>query len=743
MGRETVDDSASCTQCGCPAQIDALYCAFCGSALSSYSERAPDTELPPTFAAYPPDQPPSAVPQDPKSRSRAPRSTRAKEPPSSQVADPLIGTVVADRYRIESQLGRGGMGVVYKVEHTKIGKSMALKLLTGELSRNKETVQRFKREALLVSRLSHPNTVQVFDYGSSGGLTYLAMEYLNGRDLGSLIEAEGPRPFQQMAKIVIQACGALQEAHDKGLVHRDIKPENIFLTRTPSGEELVKVLDFGLAKLRESKEQNAITSSGNIVGTPYYMPPEQVKGEEVDGRGDVYAMCALLYTAITGYHLFDAPSPVAVLTQQVSAAPIPPHHRAPDLTIPLSVSNIILKGLQKDPKHRYQTISELEDALRGELQATSFTRLSLPSSARFAPLSVEDEAATRDEVERYERSLRRREKVARSLFVLAGLGLVGTTIHLYTASQRPARFNGRETEPNHEVKTATTVPFGKPVLGQLGRRMSPTRGDQDSYQVLVPGRQTEERALIELRLSELPNMALCAWIFEQNQATPLFRYCGGEPGRGLLVPRLALRPGAFLIVIQQDRGSYWEGQNTLLHENVSDDYELLLRESTGASDFEVEPNNDRAAVRSPGFPQHTLGRETSAPVVGQLNIMRDVDVVCATGNGHGRWIVTDAKDGARPLHSVLEVTPLGGPQDKIPVRLHAGRNVAASERDQPSPWRSKPVSLKSDPCIRLTLVPNPMAPTPHPVIPPASLHEWSVGFLSAPADETSETRTNP
>src|SRR5690606_33256218 len=117
----------------------------------------------------------------------------------------------------------------------------------------------------------------VFDYGSAGGLTYLAMEYLNGQDLGQLVDQEGPQPFSVMAKIILQACGALKEAHEVGMVHRDLKPENIFLTRTPSGDELVKVLDFGLAKLRETADVGSITTTGNIVGTPYYMPPEQVR----------------------------------------------------------------------------------------------------------------------------------------------------------------------------------------------------------------------------------------------------------------------------------------------------------------------------------------------------------------------------------------------------------------------------------------------------------------------------------
>ena len=159
------------------------------------------------------------------------RESRCSEAaaPIAPVADPLVGMVLADRYRILGPIGRGGMGIVYKVEHTRIGKLLAMKLLAGELSRNPDVVRRFKREALTVSRLQSPNTVQVFDFGAEGGLTYLVMELVTGDDLGRVLRAEGPMPFSRLGKIVIQVCSSLAEAHQKGIVHRDIKPENLML----------------------------------------------------------------------------------------------------------------------------------------------------------------------------------------------------------------------------------------------------------------------------------------------------------------------------------------------------------------------------------------------------------------------------------------------------------------------------------------------------------------------------------
>ncbi len=645
---------------------------------------------------------------------------------SVTIADPLIGATVADRYRILSMIGRGGMGVVYKVEHAKIGKIMALKLLTGELARDRDTVRRFKREALLVSKLSHPNTVQVFDYGSMDGLTYLAMEYLNGEDLGELLEQKGPRPFEQVAKIAIQACGALQEAHGKGMVHRDIKPENLFLTRTPTGDEIVKVLDFGLAKLRESKDLNEITSSGNIVGTPYYMPPEQVRGEEVDGRGDVYALCALIYTCITGTHVFEAPSPIAVLTQQVTGVVEPPHDRAPHLDIPVSVSNILLKGLEKKPKDRFQSVMELEQALAAQLQGVSFTRLSLPETGAFSKVS-EDISATRDEVERYERSLRRRGWIARGVVLATSAGALAFFAHLFFESRKPPTFSGREIEPNHEVETATKIPFGQVAKGRLGERIAEGRGDQDNYLIDVP-KGTNPFNLVHLRLTSIPNMPVCTWIFKKGAETPLARYCSGEPGRGIDVSHLALRSGAYLFVVQQDMDKYAEDQVPLVHENVSDDYEFSITAARASERLlEVEPNDSEESARLSTSGQVHLSFDSRNEMTGRLNFMRDVDIVCATGTGQGRFVVYDAEGGVRPLKAALLVTPLGGPKNKIPVRIHGGRKgFEINERDQLSPWEGPATDLAETPCVRLELTPNPLAPRPHPIIAPATEQEWRV-----------------
>ena len=279
-------------------------------------------------------------------------------PRPDAVADPLIGRVIADRYRIVELLGRGGMGVVYKVEHIHIGKLMAMKLLHGELARDKNTIRRFQREAEAASRLSHPNTVQVFDFGRSEGLMYLVMEYLEGRDLGELVREEGHLDFERVARIGTQICASIAEAHANGVVHRDLKPENVMIIRTSDGREIAKVLDFGLAKLRDHAGSVSVTRAGAIVGTPYYMPPEQIRGETVDARGDIYAVGALLYKAATGVPPFVAKTPMGVLTKHLTEELVLPSRRS-GFHLPGEADAIIGRAMEKDVARRHQNADEL------------------------------------------------------------------------------------------------------------------------------------------------------------------------------------------------------------------------------------------------------------------------------------------------------------------------------------------------------------------------------------------------
>ncbi|MBK7586651.1 MAG: protein kinase [Myxococcales bacterium] len=652
------------------------------------------------------------------------RETHSTELP---IADPLIGTTVAGRYRIIELLGRGGMGVVYRVEHARIGKLMALKLLTGELGRDEEIVARFKREALMVSKLSHPNTVQVFDFGVSDGLTYLAMEYLRGDDLGHLVRKHGPLDPDRCAKIIIQVCSSLGEAHGLGIVHRDLKPENIFILSGHSESDVVKVLDFGLAKLRESPELGEVTSRGAIVGTPYYMSPEQIRGEAADPRSDVYAIGALMHAVLTGQPVFDAPRPMGVLTKHLTDLPASPSSRFPELAIPRGISGVIMRALEKDPARRFQSVQELQFALISELRgagATSSVEILLDSGQMHALTRSADDAVTRGEVERYEKKLRRRGLYVWAVLALFMLvtGVVVWQVMKHTGEREA--FDGREREPNNVASEATPLPFGELIRGQIGRRMDPERSDRDFYRVQVP----QGTRSISIKTTSLPNMALCTYLYRVGIESPLGRYCTGGAARPLNVLALESEPGEYLLAVMQDRDSYAAAneQGPVL-ENVSDNYELSISSAELTSGSESEPNDtprDGARV--------ALGGEFR----GRLAWVRDVDYVCAEpGSGSARFIVEDSPNLARPRHSVLQVTPAGGPADGIPIRLHRKGTALPpeSKHDVAGAWQS-PAAPRGvgDACVKLELVPNPHAPLPHPVIAPASDEEYTVRVEAAP-----------
>ncbi len=701
-----------CLDCARPAPADAHYCSYCGK---GFAPRLDSTSS--ALFRQVSDAPLSLSQRSarPPTSSAFPLHDRPTEPP--HVADPLIGRIVADRYRILEQIGRGGMGVVYRVEHARIGKLMALKLLTGELTRDGTQVARFKREALMASKLSHPNTVQVFDFGTADGLVYLAMEYLRGEDLGRIIRREGALSVERTAKIVIQIASSLAEAHEKSIVHRDLKPENIFIVRAHSGEEVVKVLDFGLAKLRESSELSEVTSRGAIIGTPYYMSPEQIRGEAADPLSDVYSLGALTYVCLTGEPVFDAHTPLGVFTKHLLEEPVAPQQRRPDLRIPDSVNRLILRTLAKDPGKRPATIVDLRDALVDELRNEGANSVEqLLSSGELSKLTDEDAAAaTRAEIERYEKKLRRR-----GYFALVAIGLV--LLSLLTGAAvalrkflRPPAFTGRELEPNDSATLANPLPFGVAVSGRIGQRLDRQRSDRDFFVVKVP---PGTRA-VHLLTSALPNLSLCTWIYPKSSESPFGRYCPGAPERPLDVPQLALPPGEYLLAVMQDRDAYTHGGPPPVYENVSDDYRLQISAVVPSPENELEPNDstrNASQVTAPGS------------LRGQLSFMRDVDVVCSTSPGAVRFRVEEISDHPRPRSAVLEVKALAGPDRDVPVRVHRSQQgFTRSPRDTVSPWRSAAIpSAGSSACLELTLVPNPWGETPPPDVAPASDSEYVV-----------------
>ena len=507
----------------------------------------------------------------------------------SSAADPLIGLVVAGRYRIVEPIARGGMGIVYKVEHVELGKLLAMKLLTGELARNPDVVRRFKREALAVSRLESPNTVQVFDFGQASGVTYLVMELVRGQTLGQLIRGKQAIDSARLGKIVVQICSSLAEAHRKGITHRDVKPDNVMLVVAADGTEVAKVLDFGLAKLLESEPASDVTGPGTIMGTPHYMAPEQVVDGPVDARTDVYGVGALMYRALTGAFPFTG-RPMEVLAKRLTQTPVPPNERAPGLGIPDGMSRIVMKAMEISADDRYASIEALQGALVEEIEtegSSSVERL-LDSGwvRRIARTRVhivrrepeEDAAyATRDEVDAYEQKLRRRRWGATAL-IAAGLALaIGAVTSAWLGRDRP--FAGVELEPNDTAAEATPLPLGHTVVAKLGKRIDATHGDRDFFVVDVPA-SDGERTNVRLRLGSLPNIPLCALLYKASVPDPLGQYCAGKPNVDLTVPSITLDPGRTFVVVVQDLDPHG-GPDTHIEEDVSDTYTLAVEPADG------------------------------------------------------------------------------------------------------------------------------------------------------------------
>jgi serine/threonine-protein kinase len=293
--------------------------------------------------------------------------TTPSDAPSAR-PNSLQGRLIGGKFRIESLLGAGGMGNVYRAEQLSLAKPIAVKILHHDLMTDETVVKRFEREARSASRLDHPNLVRIIDFGRDAetGVLFIAMELLTGRDLGQVIAQDGPMPLHRIVRIMSQVLAALEEAHAQGVVHRDLKPANIMLVDRRGELDLVKVCDFGIAKsnsLQSTQNNSMLTVRGFVCGTPEYMAPEQARGEAVDGRTDLYAASVILYQLITGRVPFTASSPVGVLSQHLDRPAPPPRAKRPD--IPRALDLLILRGLEKEPINRPQTAA----AFRQELES--------------------------------------------------------------------------------------------------------------------------------------------------------------------------------------------------------------------------------------------------------------------------------------------------------------------------------------------------------------------------------------
>ena len=275
--------------------------------------------------------------------------------------DPLVGRVIADRYLVLALLGEGGMGRVYLGEHVKMNRQCAIKVMSPTLVNDNESLQRFAREASNAARILHPNVAAVFDYGESDKIIYLVMEYVDGESLSTILAREGTLEPRRAIEIARQIADGLHAAHELGIVHRDLKPDNVIIAHSRSGREIPKVVDFGIAKALTEAPQDALTRSGLVIGTPEYMSPEQLLGDPVDARADIYSLGCILYQMLTGTPAFSADTREQMIRRRLHEPP--PHLREILPELPSRLDTLIVHMLARSPADRLASAAEARDQL--------------------------------------------------------------------------------------------------------------------------------------------------------------------------------------------------------------------------------------------------------------------------------------------------------------------------------------------------------------------------------------------
>jgi eukaryotic-like serine/threonine-protein kinase len=406
---------------------------------------------------------------------------RGLTPTSDTLSGPLAGRVIDGRYRIVEKIGEGGMGSVFKVEHVRMEKILALKVLRPDSALDKGILARFRQEAKTIARLSHPNTVQVFDSGElEDGSLFIAMEYLPGRDLAWHLRAHGPMSEEKAASIGVQLLASLGEAHSLGIIHRDIKPANVLLVRRKDRDDQVKLLDFGIAKLTEGDQRKFTTGITEFIGTPGYMSPEQGKGDPLDPRSDLYSVGALLFELVSGREVFKGPSAMATVNMHMTVKAPRVNDVTPDRPVSPAFEQVLQTALAKEAQDRYASA----EAMRAALEKVRRDLGALANDFTPMPDELASKMASREDFEGFERALKRRRMLA-PVAALLVLVAAGAGVWWFAGEQLSSGPLTHEVEPNDLPKRATHIALNTDVQGAIGAAESGSH-DRDLYVLEVP-----------------------------------------------------------------------------------------------------------------------------------------------------------------------------------------------------------------------------------------------------------------
>ena len=543
---------------------------------------------------------------------------RGLTPTSDTLSGGLTGGVIDGRYKLIEKLGEGGMGSVYKVEHVRIGKVMALKVLSKGSTVDKLMKDRFLQEARVVAKLSHPNTVQVFDSGElEDGSLYIAMEFVAGRDLAWNLRNHGPMPEKKAAAIGIAVLRSLAEAHANGIIHRDIKPANVMLLRDGSQvTDRVKLLDFGIAKLMEADVKKDITGVTEFIGTPAYISPEQAKGERLDARSDLYSVGALMFELVAGRPVFEGPTALSIVTKHLTERPPNLSDVVVDNPVTPAFEALIDKALKKSPTDRYHSADAMRQALEGISQGAAITTGDFPILSGEFDMSV----VTRADFDDYEENLRKGRWRTPLLFVLA-LVAAGAGALTYL-QQQPSRPVTSETEPNDDPKLATRIPLGTDVQATIGATVE---GKQDRDMFAIP----VEDGLYTFTVSGVEDLNLAAEFFG-NEGDSLRRQVLLDDvgvGKGERIDAYAAKKGVLYVRIDERRA--FDEAPRSPRERSRSPYHVRAERLVGNPEgYEREPNDampqattlgtERALTAFAGaptlYPDPTLSARLGAPL---------------------------------------------------------------------------------------------------------------------------------
>jgi serine/threonine-protein kinase len=386
---------------------NARFCGVCGYRIQVSANRAPGNSPgrsvnTPAAGARVAPMGGLTAPSPQQKQPQAPRSHAGRGRGKND--DVYIDQVLNNRFKVESKIGEGGFGAVYRGVQLATGRKVALKLLHPEMTKDENLVARFRREGMVLCNLRDAHTITTYDFDQTpDGTLYIAMELLEGKSLHQIFHEQAPLDWKRMFKILIEMCSSLAEAHLQGIVHRDLKPENVYLESRPGNPEFVKILDFGIAKVMRGDsidpQSPQLTATGQTLGTLEYMSPEQLMGKQLDGRSDVYALGVVAYETTTGRLPFpEAKGPAGLITAQLKQTPMPPSQANPKANLPAQADRVILKCLEKDKNNRYADVTQLSQALQEVLDTardqsnpvvTPLPRGAANASSRMAPTNPE------------------------------------------------------------------------------------------------------------------------------------------------------------------------------------------------------------------------------------------------------------------------------------------------------------------------------------------------------------------